>query len=141
MRIPTRPGLLVPSLLLLLGLAGACGGDDDGGGTAADRIGVGAMCTGSDDCIQGDDGTFTQECLPFKGGYCGLANCQGDADCPYGSACVAHTGGVNYCFRICADKAECNLNRTVDVESNCSSSVDFVDGKKGSKACIPPSSG
>jgi len=47
---------------------------------------------------------------------------------------------VNYCFRICVDKAECNLNRDVDVEANCSSSVDFVDGKKGAKACIPPSS-
>lgn len=73
----------------------------------------------------------------FKGGYCGLSGCTKDTDCPSASACVTE-GGTNYCFRICADKAECNANRTVDFAANCSSSVTFVEAK-GVKACLPPS--
>src|SRR5947207_15455563 len=80
-----------------------------------------------------------QVCLSFKGGYCGLADCQNDAGCPSGSACVAHTDGRNYCFLICTDKTQCNLHRSVDVEANCSSSVTFVDGTLNAKACVPPS--
>ncbi len=107
----------------------ACGSD-------ADDLGVGAQCTANDNCNQ-DDGA--QTCLPFKGGYCGLMGCTTDADCPDASACITHTDSVNYCFRICADKAECNANRDVDNEANCSSSVDFVEGANGRKACVPPS--
>lgn len=120
------------SVVFLATLA-ACGDDDDDGGTAADKIGVGAVCSVNEDCLEG------QICLPFKGGYCGLTGCTGDVDCPQGSACVKHDDGVNYCFRVCADKAECNLNRPVELESNCSSSIDFVDGKGTLKACVPPS--
>lgn len=123
--------LLALSLVFSLG---ACGDDDDGGGTQADKLGVGAACAKNEDCtVEG------QICLPFKGGYCGIADCTADADCPQGSLCVAHTDGKNYCFRVCADKAECNYNRPVEVEANCSSNVTFVSGKKGSKACVPPS--
>lgn len=118
--------------LFFVGALAACGDDDDDGGTEADKIGVGAVCSVAEDCLDG------QVCLPFKGGYCGLSGCTGDVDCPQGSACVKHTDGVNYCFRICVDKAECNRNRPVDLESNCSSSVDFVDGKGTLKACVPP---
>ena len=117
---------------VLAALAGstlfACGSD-------ADDLGVGAQCAMNDDCNQ-DDGA--QTCLPFKGGYCGLMGCTGDADCPDASACIAHTDGVNYCFRICADKPDCNANRDVENEANCSSSVDFVEGANGRKACVPP---
>lgn len=81
-----------------------------------------------------------QTCLAFKGGYCGLTNCQGDAGCPSGSACVAHSDGKNYCFLVCTDKVQCNLYRAPDVEANCSSNVTFVDGTQSVKACIPPSS-
>ncbi|MBE7484769.1 MAG: hypothetical protein HS104_32990 [Polyangiaceae bacterium] len=113
---------------------GACGDDDDGGGTEADKLGVGAACAGNQDCkVEG------QTCLPFKGGYCGIADCTADTDCPQGSLCVAHTDGKNYCFRVCADKVECNYNRPVDFESNCSANITFVSGGKGSKACVPPS--
>lgn len=114
---------------------GACGDDDDdGGGTEADKLGVGAACSGNADCkVEG------QICLPFKGGYCGLADCTADTDCPQGSLCVAHTDGKNYCFRVCKDKVECNYNRPVELESNCSANVTFVSGGKGSKACVPPS--
>ncbi len=106
----------------------ACGSD-------ADDLGVGAQCTMNDDCNQ-DDGA--QTCLPFKGGYCGLMGCTADADCPENSACVKHIDNVNYCFRICSDKAQCNENRDADFESNCSSSIDFVEAT-GIKACVPPS--
>jgi hypothetical protein len=108
----------------------ACGSD-------ADDLGVGAQCTDSNACNQ-EDGA--QTCLPFKGGYCGLMGCATDADCPDASACITHTDAVNYCFRICADKAECNANRDAENEANCSSSVDFVEGAMGRKACVPPSS-
>ncbi|MBK7579763.1 MAG: hypothetical protein IPI67_06085 [Myxococcales bacterium] len=122
-------------LLALPTSLAACGDDDNGGGgTEADKIGVGASCNVNEDCaVKG------QTCLPFKGGYCGLADCTADADCPQGSACVSHDDGKNYCFRICLDKSECNYNRPVDLASNCSSNVTFVEGKKGNKACVPPS--
>jgi hypothetical protein len=81
-----------------------------------------------------------QTCLAFKGGYCGVRDCTGDADCPQGSACVAHDDGVNYCFLICNDKPQCNRYRPVTDEANCSSSVDFVDNTSTIKACVPPSS-
>jgi hypothetical protein len=120
-------------VVLAMGLGAGCGDDDDDGGTEADRLGVGAACADSGDCLEG------QSCLPFKGGYCGIQNCQADADCPDGSACVMHDDGTNYCFRICTDKSECNFNRPVDIESNCSANITFVEAT-GVKACVPPSS-
>jgi hypothetical protein len=58
------------------------------------------------------------------------------------SICVAHEDGTNYCFRVCADKPECNANRGPEEEANCSSSFDWADPADdlGQKACIPPSS-
>ena len=106
----------------------ACGDD-------ADDLGVGAQCTTNDQC----DAETNQVCLQFKGGYCGLMGCAHDTDCPDKSACIMHDDGVNYCFRICVDKVDCNANRDVDNEANCSSSVTFVDGTMGRKACVPPS--
>ena len=131
-------------LLALLGafamIVAACGG----AGNEADMVGVGAECAAATDCpvLACDvDPCPVLDCLPqFSGGYCGLTGCAGDVDCPMGSACVAHTDGVNYCFRLCLDKAECNINRSVDVQSNCSASVTFVE-PQSAKACIPPSSG
>lgn len=116
--------------LIALLAGAACGGDD------ADSLGVGAQCTANDTCNQ-EDGA--QTCLPFKGGYCGLTGCTSDADCPGASACITHDDQVNYCFRVCADKPDCNANRDVDNEANCSSSVNFVEGAMGRKACVPPS--
>ena len=103
----------------------------------ADELGVGAECAVADDCNQ--DG-IAQQCLQqFKGGYCGVTGCASNADCPTDSACVTHDDGQNYCFRTCQSKDECNANRAVDNEANCSSSVDFTDGDMGYKACVPPS--
>lgn len=118
------------SLALVAGFLGACGGDN------ADDLGVGAQCMVNADCNQNDG---AQTCLPFKGGYCGLTPCAADADCPDASACITHTDSVNYCFRICSDKPQCNANRELENEANCSSSVDFVEGAMGRKACVPPS--
>jgi len=85
------------------------------------------------------------ECLTqFTGGYCGLEGCEGDADCPEGSACVTHDDGggdANYCFRLCQDKSECNRNRDEENEANCSANITFVDEPQDRKACVPPSSG
>ncbi len=107
----------------------ACGSD-------ADDYGVGAQCTSNDQC----DADTMQVCLNFKGGYCGIMGCTTDADCPDLSSCVKHTDNVNYCFRNCIDKAECNANRDPLNESNCSANVTFVDSASaGLKACVPPS--
>ena len=114
--------------LIAIGFGFACGSD-------ADDLGVGAQCTTDDQC----DADTMQHCLMFKGGYCGIQGCMHDADCPDLSACIAHTDGMNYCFRICVDKPDCNANRDVENEANCSSSVTFVDGTMGRKACVPPS--
>lgn len=118
-------------------------GCDDAAETEADRIGVGAECTDDDDCLKPDtDAGPYQICLAqFKGGYCGIENCTGNDDCPDGSVCVAHTDGVNYCFRRCVNKSECNINRSSDVESNCSANIVFVQANTTGKACVPPSSG
>ena len=114
--------------LVAIGFGFACGND-------ADDLGVGAQCTSDDQC----DSATMQHCLMFKGGYCGIMACTHDTDCPELSACIAHTDGVNYCFRTCIDKPECNANRDPINESNCSSNVTFVDGTMGRKACVPPS--
>ena len=120
------------ALAAVVALATACGGDD----TEADRLGVGAQCTDSEECDEETDQVCLQQ---FKGGYCGIQGCESDLDCPEASACVAHEDGENYCFRICIDKPDCNRNRDLDNESNCSSSVTFTDGTQGRKACVPPS--
>lgn len=129
----------VPLIGVLLGLCLACGDDD---AVEADRLGVGAQCTRDADCAGGQaDGGGTQRCLlQFKGGYCGSQNCAAHSDCPQGSACVVHDDGVHYCFRSCLDKAECNVNRSPEQQSNCSATVTYVDGDKTlGKACVPPS--
>jgi hypothetical protein len=83
-----------------------------------------------------------QVCLTeFKGGYCGLAGCLHDGDCPQGSACVIDDNQLNYCFLICVDKTDCNLHRSLDNESSCTSSLTFVDGTMSRKVCRPPNSG
>lgn len=115
----------------------ACGCGDDA--TEADRLGVGAACTASATCETVDE--IELECLTqFTGGYCGLEGCEADADCPEGSACVIE-GGDTFCYRLCLDKPECNLNRPADVEANCVGSIDFVEPRNDRKACEPPSAG
>jgi len=105
-------------------------------GSSADDLGVGAQCSATDQC----DTKLHEVCLTqFKGGYCGLEGCMHDTDCPTDSACIAHTDGHNYCFRICDTKPDCNANRDPVNEANCSSSVTFVDAQMNRKACVPPS--
>lgn len=112
------------------------GCDDDD----AVSLGLGAACSANEQCNQEIEPPL-QCVLDFKGGYCGLAGCTLDSHCPPGSACVAHTNGTNYCFRTCVDKPECNVNRGVDNEASCNSSVTWVvsTGKNGIRACVPPS--
>ena len=114
-------------------LANAGCGDD------ADALGVGAECTSGDQC-DSDDEEIALSCLTsFKGGYCGLEGCKANADCPESSICVTHDDAKNYCFRVCAEKAECNANRGAEVESNCASNITRVE-EGTQKACLPPSS-
>lgn len=131
----SRPPL--PRLILVFSalLLPACGDDDDEGLSPAQLHGVGAACDDDADCYVGE----TQlQCLPFKGGYCGLEGCRADDECPAGSLCVSHDDGSNYCFLSCVEKVECNYTRPAEEESNCSSNIVFADGKKSSKACVPP---
>jgi len=133
--MPARPLIAALAALFLV----ACGS-----GNEADQVGVGASCAVDADCpVVVCDVEPCPEliCLTqFGGGYCGLSDCAADVDCPFGSACVAHTDGAQYCFRLCLNKPECNVNRGPEEESNCSSSVDFVE-EQDAKACVPPSSG
>jgi hypothetical protein len=128
---------MLRSLALFACLAfAACGSDNNGppAGSEADLHGVGAACASNADCWEQG-----QSCLPLKGGYCGVAGCTADPDCPAGSRCVAHSDGTNYCFLVCANKVDCNFNRPVELESNCSSNITFTSGGKNGKACVPPS--
>jgi hypothetical protein len=127
------------------GMAGSGGSAGTGG-----MAGVGAECTVDPSADPPSTCPVVEtdiqlECLTqFKGGYCGLEDCEGDVDCPDGSACVTYddgTGPSNYCFRECQDKPECNLNRSPDNESNCVGSITFVDPRNERKACEPPSAG
>jgi hypothetical protein len=129
-----RQSIVIVALLAIAASLPACGNDDDGL-SPAQRHGVGAACSADSDCFVGDT---RLRCLPFKGGYCGLEGCQDNADCPPGSACVAHDDGHDYCFLLCGDKAECNYTRPVEIEANCSANITFTDGGKDSKACVPP---
>jgi hypothetical protein len=123
--------LRLASLALVSITLFACGSD-------ADDLGIGAQCSADDQC----NTDLMQTCvLNFKGGYCGKKGCTTEADCPDLSSCVAHTDGMNYCFRNCIDKAECNENRDAENESNCSANITFVvpADNVGLKACVPPS--
>ncbi len=129
-RLSLRIFVISVTFGLLSAAVAACGNS----GSEATQRGVGAACTTDSECTE-----MGQSCLDFKGGYCGLEGCNGDADCPGGSACITHTDSVNYCFLVCEQKADCNVNRSVEDEANCVSSVTWVDGDMGRKACEPPS--
>ena len=127
-------------LLLVVGTGLFVVGCGDGS-TEADRIGVGWECTAKAEC-ETPEQEIELECLEqFTGGYCGLEGCDGDGDCPEGSACVTHDDGINYCFRACVDKPDCNHERSLENEANCVGSITFVDPRNDRKACEPPSSG
>jgi len=120
-------------LCLLFLVALGCGS----GQSEANRRGVGAECAMASDCTE-----TGQLCLTaFKGGYCGVAGCLHDTDCPQGSACVTDDNQINYCFLICNTKTDCNLHRSASDESDCTSSLTFVDGAMNRKVCRPPNSG
>lgn len=124
--------------LVLCSIALAATAGCGGGGNPADQAGIGAQCATKDDCPQAN-----QICLSaFRGGYCGSLGCTVDGDCTVGAACIRHDDGLQYCFRLCVDKSECNRNRSVQNESNCVSNIKFADpSRTAGKACVPPSSG
>jgi len=126
-----RRALCVLLNVLLIAAAG-CGSNQN----EANQRGVGAECGMTSDCT-----TSGEVCLKeFKGGYCGLSGCLHDTDCPQGSACVTD-GQTNYCFLVCGTKTDCNLHRSADNESDCTSSLSFVDTAGSRKVCRPPNSG
>lgn len=120
-------------LLVLAAATTACGEDPPPYRVSpAVAEGVGTACTTNADCTG-----VGQECLPFKGGYCGIEGCTEDLDCPAGSACVTHSDNENYCFLLCVDKPDCNIHRPIADEANCVGSIDFVESGH-QKACEPP---
>ena len=119
--------------LCVLVLLTACGCSDQ---NAANQAGIGADCNATSDCTTAGEVCLTE----FNGGYCGLSGCVHDADCPQGSACVTDNQ-TNYCFLVCAAKTDCNLHRSAANESDCTSSLPFVDGAMNRKVCRPPNSG
>ncbi len=126
-------------LACLMGMLGViplqgCGEDD------ANQQLIGGECGTVEQCDDKDDDTPALECLTeFKGGYCGRKDCTKNQDCPEGSVCV-QLETETYCFLVCKEKADCNQNREEINESNCSSSIDPVEGGEA-KVCVPPSSG
>ena len=131
--------------VLLPVLAAGCGDDE---AAHADRLGIAAECEADEDCAPG------LSCvLDFKNGYCGLKGCtadppqdatgpcpEGELCCPAGAVCVAHgTPALNYCFRSCLEKPDCNANRSEESAANCVGSIDPVDPGYTGKACEPPS--
>jgi hypothetical protein len=130
MTTTNRVILLFVAMLLSVGTV-SCGG-----GNQSDKVGIASECAADDDCPKVDSVQLT--CLTiFKGGYCGLRGCLADADCPVGAACI-NEGGVNYCFRECIDKPECNVRRSTANEANCVGSAVHV-GVSTAKVCVPPS--
>jgi hypothetical protein len=138
--------ITVVSMLALLGLASGCHSDR----VEADLVGVGAQCATSADCpevdFEGDAGVMRLQCLTtFNGGYCGLADCSSNAECPGGSVCIAHDDPAgSFCFRSCTNKPECNANRDVNHEANCNGGADPQDPADEAsigKVCYPSSSG
>lgn len=126
---------VVLSGMITFCLLGAVGCGDNG--SEADKQLIGAECTKVEDCDDGDPVTPELECiLDFKGGYCGRKGCTASSQCPEGSLCANYEAG-DYCFLVCIDKVECNRNRTLENESNCSSNIDPVEGGE-EKLCIPP---
>ena len=121
------------ALVIVAGICG-CGSSQ----SEAIRRGVGSECNANLMCTE-----VGQVCLTeFAGGYCGVARCVHDADCPAGSACVIDSdNGMNYCFLICNLKTDCNPKRSAADESDCVSSLTFVDGAMNRKVCRPPLSG
>jgi len=130
------------SVLLATVLGGACAEDEPHVGTEADQLGVGAQCQTHEQCElyieDGSESEYMLRCLDlFKGGYCGIIDCKNHDDCPEGSGCVSHDDGFKYCFGVCVDKADCNINRNVDLEANCSANITWSGPELG-KACVPP---
>lgn len=130
---------LLATAILLTWMLSSCSDD----APKVDQIGIGGQCTLKDDCNQELD---SLDCITtFKGGYCGRQACANNSECPTGSVCV-NEEGVSYCFRTCAEKPECNANRDLDNEANCSGSFSLMEStdtmpSNQPKVCIPPSSG
>jgi hypothetical protein len=124
--------LFILTVILLSFTFISCGDDEN----ESDKIGIAGECKTDADCKT--DGLTCL--LDFKGGYCGVADCTKNADCPESSLCVTENS-KNYCFRSCTDKVECNANRSTDNEANCSASFNLAnqDDTTKLKACLPPS--
>ncbi len=86
-----------------------------GGPDASDEeTRVGGPCESAADC--GDDGALCVTRvgaggfeLTFPSGYCSIAGCSGDADCPEGSGCLS-AAGMNACLALCEDENDCRAD-------------------------------
>jgi len=125
---------VVVVLLVSFGAAGC-----DNGNSAVER-GIGAACADNSECQEAGQACLTE----FRGGMCGIADCTSSSQCPSGSVCVADPDfSRNFCLLVCQVKADCNVHRPVEVEANCSSTlnqIDVPDGGTDPKVCRPPNS-
>jgi hypothetical protein len=107
-----------------------------GGGALNRRVcvpgdcGVGAWCGDDEDC-SGD-----LVCLhEIDGGYCARRDCEANADCPMGSACVVGPD-FNYCARQCERESDCTFCRTSDHYATCASDVTFAEDGTAGPVCV-----
>ena len=89
-------------LVLLLGIAAACGRNDE--------YVVGAACAANADCAErcerGED---------FPRGTC-TVECRSDRDCPQGTSCIDREGGM--CLVSCIDPFDCREGYTCKARRN-----------------------
>lgn len=105
------------------------GGSDNKKICVPANCGLGAACGEDADCGGGD-----LVCIGgIDGGYCGVLDCAGNADCPADSSCVEREGG-NYCAKNCAAESDCTLCRPGDEPVACTGDVTFVEA--GNTVCV-----
>ncbi len=106
-----------------------------GGGASNRKVcvpgcGVGAACTGDDEC----SGELVCEDT-IDGGYCTQTGCTADDDCPPGSVCAVEDG-VNLCLRDCTEEAECASCRGQEAALRCANDATLVE-QTGTSVCRP----
>jgi hypothetical protein len=70
------------------------------------RATVGSRCSSPEDCESG------MVCLSgqgFVGGYCAVAGCTGEQECPPGSACVSEQSQGGLCLQRCSTIKDCSF--------------------------------
>jgi hypothetical protein len=79
------------------------------------------------------------ECVTsFDHGYCTIADCTLNADCPNDARCVTLPDGHNYCLRTCTGPNSCTFCRPFEFGGECTGDVDFAEAGTTGEVCLPP---